>query len=79
MARRARDPTTSNIRVVVERLQAVGDDRVLALQRLSVVSEGGVPGEQLIACVYDLVGTKLRRIHVYLDRAEALEAVGLRE
>jgi len=32
-----------------------------------------------MASLYDFAGAKIRRIEVFLDRAEALEAVGLRE
>jgi ketosteroid isomerase-like protein len=35
----------------------------------------GQPG----ANVYELQGGKITRVHVYTDRATALEAVGLRE
>jgi ketosteroid isomerase-like protein len=31
------------------------------------------------ANVYDLVDGKIRRVRIFLDRQEALEAVGLRE
>jgi hypothetical protein len=34
---------------------------------------------QRLATIYDLIGGKLKRVRVYLDRAEALEAAGLSE
>jgi ketosteroid isomerase-like protein len=67
----------SEFHIDVERIQAVGDDRVLALMNMSGVSEGGVPITQPLSSVYDLAAGSLRRVHVYLDRADALQAVGL--
>jgi hypothetical protein len=40
---------------------------------------GGVAFDQPITNVYELVAGKLRRVDVYFDREEALEAAGLRE
>jgi len=64
----------------VEELQPVSANRVLALVRLAFESKGGVSlATQPVGSVYDLVGGKIRRVRVYLDRAEALEAAGLRD
>src|SRR6266404_1106999 len=70
---------TSSFCLDAERLQAVGDDRVLVLGQVSIMSQGGIPFAQPFATVYDLVEGKLRRVRVYGDRDEALEAVGLAE
>jgi ketosteroid isomerase-like protein len=70
---------TSTFRLDAEQLQAVGDDRILALGQVSIVSQGGIPFAQPFATVYDLVEGKLRRVRVYSDRDEALKAVGLEE
>jgi ketosteroid isomerase-like protein len=70
---------TSSFRLDAERLQTVGDDRVLALGQVSVMSQGGIPLAQPFANVYDLVDGKLRRVRVYSDWDEALKAVGLAE
>jgi len=70
---------TDSFRLDAERLQAVGEDRVLALGQLSMVSEGGIPLAQPFANVYDLIGGKLRRVRAYSDWDEALKAVGLEE
>jgi ketosteroid isomerase-like protein len=69
----------SEFHLDVERIQAVGDNQVLALVKMSGVSEGGVPVAQPLSSVYDLAAGRLRRVHVYLNRAEALEAVSLEE
>ena len=69
----------SEFHLDVERVQAVGDNRVLALMNMSGVSEGGIPITQPLSSVSDLAAGRLHRVHVYLDRAEALKAVGLEE
>jgi ketosteroid isomerase-like protein len=81
--------TLPDFRLVIERLEPVGSDRVLAFLRASAtgrasgiaagagVSESG-PGIPS-ANVYDFAGGKIARIRVFLDRREALEAVGLQE
>jgi ketosteroid isomerase-like protein len=73
------DEAQAEFRLDIESLRAVGEDRVLALVQVVTVSRGGIPYSQPAANVYDLVGAKLRRVRVYLDRNAALEAVGLRE
>jgi ketosteroid isomerase-like protein len=70
---------TTSFRVAVEKLQALDGDRVLALTRVAVVSQGGFLADQPSASLYYFAGAKVRRIEVFLDRAEALEAAGLRE
>ena len=82
--------TLPDFHLVVERLEPIGSDRVLAFLRASATGRasgitasagvssatgGGIPS----ANVYDFAGGKIRRIRVFLDRQEALEAVGLRE
>jgi ketosteroid isomerase-like protein len=68
------------VRVELERLIEVDDDSVLAL----VVLDGrgrvtGVDVHQEIAHLHTFRAGKVARIVTYTDRAEALEAVGLRE
>jgi hypothetical protein len=82
--------TLPDFHLVIERLEPVGSDRVLAFlssqrdrpseryhRRTGVLSaaSGDIPS----ANVYDFAGGKITRIRVFLDRQEALEAVGLRE
>ncbi len=66
----------------VERLEAVGPDRVLGFERGTasgrssrVTLEEGIP----FGSVYDFADGKIRRIQVFTDRQEALEAAGLSE
>jgi ketosteroid isomerase-like protein len=68
-----------DIQVQVERVEIVGQ-HVLAYERGSArgrVSE--VPGEIAFTTVYEFEDSKIRRIQVFLDRQQALEAVELRE
>ena len=68
---------TSTFRV--EEIRAV-DDRVLAFFVLTAVGRvSEVETSVELAGVYDLEGGKIRRTHIFIDRAEALEAVGLSE
>jgi ketosteroid isomerase-like protein len=86
--------TLPDFRLSIERAEPIGADRVLAFVRASVsgrasgipatAMSGGVPdpaapGDIPTANVYDFVGGKIASIRVFLERAEALEAVGLRE
>jgi ketosteroid isomerase-like protein len=61
----------------VERLEPLGDDRVLGFLTLNVESERGFPQRQPLTNLYELEGGKLSRVRVFRDRAEALEAAGL--
>ena len=81
--------TLPDFRLGIERLDPIGDDRVLALLRVSATGRAsGIaagaegPGEGAsplpTATVYDLAGGKVRRIRVFLDRQEAIDFVGLR-
>ena len=69
----------ASFRVAVEQLRALEGGRVLALTHFTGVSQGGVPFEQPTASLYDFAGAKVRRIEIFLHRAEALEAAGLSE
>jgi hypothetical protein len=82
--------TLPDFHLVIERLEPIGSDRVLAFLRASatgrasgITAGAGAPsasGRDIpSANVYDFAGGKIRRIRVFLDRQEALEAVGLRE
>jgi ketosteroid isomerase-like protein len=69
-----------DFRIEVQRVQAIGDSRALALLRVSSTgrASGAVTGAET-ANVYDLVDGKIRRARIFFDRDEALEAVGLAE
>jgi ketosteroid isomerase-like protein len=82
--------TLPDFQLVIERLEPIGADRILALLRVSAtgrasgISAGanvlGATGDDMpTATVYDLADGKVRRIRVFLDRHQAYEAVGLRE
>jgi ketosteroid isomerase-like protein len=64
--------------IEVQRVQAIGDSRALAFLRVS--STGRVSGIVTSAesgNVYDFVDGKISRIRIFLDRDEAVKAVGL--
>jgi ketosteroid isomerase-like protein len=82
--------TLPDFQLVIERLEPVGPDRILALLRASATGRasgitagadvlGPSGGDMPTATVYDLADGRVRRIRVFLDRQEAFEAVGLRE
>jgi ketosteroid isomerase-like protein len=72
--------TSSDFHLDLERVKAIGADRVLAFLRFTSSGRAsGIPMSADSANVYDLVDGKIRRVRIFLDRQEALEAVGLRE
>ncbi len=82
--------TLPDFQLVIERLEPIGADRILALLRASATgrASGITAGAEVLsatdrsmptATLFDLAGEKVRRIRVFLDRQEAFEAVGLRE
>lgn len=59
-------------------LRAVGDDQVLAsVQTGSHGRASGIPMVTTQTNVYDLVEGKIRRVRIFVDHHQALEAVGL--
>jgi ketosteroid isomerase-like protein len=69
-----------DFRLDLERLQGVGGERVLAFLRVTVHGRtSGLPTPAETGNVYEFEEGKIRRIQIFLDRGEALEAVGLRE
>ena len=86
--------TAPNFRLTIERAEPIGDTRVLVFLRASVTGRAsGLPagalsgelrdapaaGDIPTATVYDFADSKITSIRVFVDRDEALEAVGLRE
>jgi ketosteroid isomerase-like protein len=64
----------------VERIEALSDKRVFAFLRITATGRvSGIPTGVETANVYDFAEGRIRRIDIYTDRSEALEAVGLRE
>jgi hypothetical protein len=71
-----------DFRIEVERAETIRPGLVLAFMRIS--GTGRTSGLQVAdatptANVYDLVEGKIRRVRIFMDRQEALEAVGLSE
>ncbi|MBN1527583.1 MAG: nuclear transport factor 2 family protein [Thermoleophilaceae bacterium] len=71
-----------DFRLELERAETIRPGRVLAFLR--VTGSGRTSGLQVtdatpITNVYDLVGGKISRVRIFMDRQEALEAVGLSE
>src|SRR5829696_2900067 len=84
--------TARDFHLNIERLESIGSDRVLAFLRAHVSgrASGITVGSESLSSeprhagiptgnVYDLSDGKIRRIRIFVDRDEALEAVGLRE
>jgi uncharacterized protein (TIGR02246 family) len=69
-----------DFRIEVQRVRAIGDSNALALLRVGSTgrASGIVTGAET-ANVYDFVDGKIGRICIFLDRDEALKAVGLEE
>jgi hypothetical protein len=82
--------TAPDFRLTIERLEPIAADRVLAFLRVNArgrasgitvgaeipaTTDAGIP----TANVYDLSEGKIRRIRIFVDRADALEAAALRE
>ena len=66
--------------VALDRVIDAGDDRVVAFFHQRATGKGsGVPVELRMAAVCDLEDGRVTRVRNYLDPAEALKAVGLRE
>ncbi|MFL5820560.1 MAG: nuclear transport factor 2 family protein [Solirubrobacteraceae bacterium] len=69
----------ADFQVETERLEVVRGN-VLAFERGSASGRASeVPGQMAFTTVYEFEGSRIRRIRVFLDREQALEAVGLRE
>jgi ketosteroid isomerase-like protein len=72
--------TFDDFSVVAEELRDVGDDRVVAIQRLSGRAKlSGTETDLRYAVVYTVHGGEVVRGREYLSIDEALEAVGLSE
>jgi ketosteroid isomerase-like protein len=71
-----------DFRVTIERLEPVGADRVLGflLLNMSGRASGITLGGDIPATnVWDFTDGKIKRVRIFLDRREALEAAGLSE
>jgi hypothetical protein len=71
-----------DLRVAIERLQPIGSDRVIGFMRLSASGRDSglrIGDELRSANLYELAGGKIKRVRIFLDRKEALQAAGLSE
>jgi ketosteroid isomerase-like protein len=70
-----------DFRIAVRSVQAVGDNNVIAFMRTSSTgrASGIATGIESQTNVYDFIDGKISRIRIFLDRDEALKAVGLAE
>ena len=72
--------TGPDFQLTIERAEAVGPDRVLTFMLVTATwRASGIPGDSRTGNVYDFAGGKIEHIRIFVDRAEALEAAGLRE
>lgn len=72
----------TDFRLDIERIESLRPDRALGFLRNSASGRAsGVPINDAIetTAVYDFAGGRIRRIRIFLDRQEALEAAALRE
>jgi ketosteroid isomerase-like protein len=61
-------------------LQTIGGDQILAFLHAGATGRAsGIPVGAETANVYDLVDGKISRVRIFLDRQQALKAVGLEE
>lgn len=70
--------TGPDFRIEIERIEAVGADRVLTLMRIHASGrESGIDMGAETANVYHLTDGKIKSITIYLDRDEGRTAAGL--
>ena len=69
-----------DLRIEAQRVQAIGDSNAIAFVRFrSTGRASGIVTGAESANVYDFIEGKISRVRIFLDRDEALEAVGLEE
>jgi ketosteroid isomerase-like protein len=68
-----------NLQIELTECFAVGDDRVVAVNRFVGQSATGVPMDWMLTTVSTVKQGRFARVEEYFDRSEALEAVGLSE
>src|SRR2546423_12569262 len=74
------EDTSPDFHLVVERISPVGTDCVLAFLRVSATGRAsGIPAaiDTPAGNVYDCEDGKIKRLRIFLDRDQALEAAGL--
>jgi ketosteroid isomerase-like protein len=74
------EDTGPDFRIEVQRVQAIADSSVLAFLRVgSTGRASGIVTAAESANVYDFIDGKIGRVRIFLDRDEALKAVGVEE
>jgi ketosteroid isomerase-like protein len=69
-----------DFRIEVQRIQAIGDRKVLALLRVAATGRAsGIATSAESANVYDFVDGRISRVRIFLDRDEGIKAAGLQE
>ena len=69
-----------DFKIGIESLEAVGPDRVLGFMSITGTGRAsGIPIESPTGNLYDLANGKIKRIRIFFDREQALEAAGLPE
>jgi hypothetical protein len=71
-----------DFRVTIEWLEPVGADRVLGFLRLNMSGRASgitLGGDIPSANLWDFTDGKIKRVRIFLDRREALQAAGLSE
>ena len=67
-----------DFKIGIESLEAVGLDRVLGLMSITGTGRAsGIPIENATGNIYDLANGKIKRIRIFFDREQALEAAGV--
>ena len=69
-----------DFRITIERLEPVGADRVLGFLRLNMSGRASgitLGGDIPATNVWDFTDRKIKRVRIFLDRREALQAAGL--
>jgi len=72
--------TSPDFRVTIERLESIGPDRVLGFMRLNMSGRTSgiiLASDMPSTNVYEIDDGKIKRIRIFFDRREALEAAGL--
>lgn len=74
------EDSAPDFQIGVERVESVGAGQVLAFLQITASGRSsGIPQDALTANVYDLDEGRISSIRIFLDRREALKAVGLVE
>ena len=74
--------TAPDFRITIERLESIGTDRVLGFMRLNLSGRASginLGSDMPSATLYDFTDGKIKRVRIFLDRQEAIEAAGLSE